>query len=94
MPTSAHDTDTHSEKAELELLAAELGRHGLRGGLCTPPGNLPYLRVTNPQATVLAERIYARAGTYWRSWAEKISDTDNPADAARTLARVLAPAGG
>jgi hypothetical protein len=90
MPTSPHDNDTHPEQAELELLAAELGRHGLRGRLCAPPGNLPYLRVTNAQAAVLAERIYARADAYWYNWAEKIADTDNPAYAARRLARVLA----
>lgn len=56
MPTSHHD-DTGPERAELELLAAELGRHGLRGELCTPPGKLPYLHVRNPEASVLSERV-------------------------------------
>jgi hypothetical protein len=91
MPTSVHDTD--HEQAELERLAAELGHHGLRGELRTPPGNLPYLHVTTCQATVLAKRIYAQAGVYWYTWAQKIADTCNPADAARALACVLATAG-
>jgi hypothetical protein len=92
MPTSAHDTDP--EQAELERLATELAPHGLHAELCTPPGKLPYLHVRNPQATVLNERIYAQAGAYWYSWAQKLTDTDDPADAAQTLARVLATTSG
>ena len=36
---------------------------------------------------------YAQAGVYWYTWAQKIADTCNPADAARALACVLATAG-
>jgi hypothetical protein len=91
MPIPARD-DTDPERAELEQLATKLGRHGLRSELCTPPGKLPYLYVCNPQASALAERVYAQAGVYWYSWTEKIADTDDPAEAARALARVLASA--
>jgi hypothetical protein len=92
MPTSHHD-DTGPERAELELLAAELGRHGLRGELCTPPGKLPYLHVRNPEASVLSERVYAQADSFWFSWAERIAGCDDTGAAAATLSRVLGTAG-
>lgn len=41
--------------ADLTALAAELDRHGLKAELRTP-GKLPYLHVSNPQASVLTER--------------------------------------
>jgi hypothetical protein len=89
MPTPTHD-DTAPERAELERLATEISRHGLHGELCTPPGKLPYLQVRNPQVSALAERVYAQAGAYWYSWAQRIADTDDPAETAAALARVLA----
>jgi hypothetical protein len=88
MPTSPHD-DTDSERAELERLAAELGRHGLRGELCTPPGKLPYLHVRNPEASVLSERVYAQADSFWYSWAQRIAGCDDAGAAATALSRVL-----
>ncbi|HEY1919996.1 MAG TPA: hypothetical protein VGH27_30865 [Streptosporangiaceae bacterium] len=89
MPTPAHD-DTAHEQAELERLATELGRRGLHGELCTPPGKLPYLQVRNPQVSALTEWVYAQAGAYWYSWAQRIADTTEPAETAAALARVLA----
>lgn len=85
-------TDTHVEQAELETLATEVTARGYVARLYTPDARLPYLEVRNPQVSALSERVYAQAGAYWFSWAQKISDTDNPADAARRLDRVLATA--
>jgi hypothetical protein len=93
MTASAGDIDsTREDQADLERLAVELRRCGLQAELCTPPGKLPYLQVSNPQVDVLTERIYAQAGAYWYSWAQKIADSDNPASAASAVSRVLADA--
>jgi hypothetical protein len=85
-------TDTRVEQAELETLAAEVTARGYVAQLYTPAARLPYLEVRNPQVSALSERVYAQAGVYWFSWAQKIADTDNPAEAARRLDRVLATA--
>jgi hypothetical protein len=89
MPISAHDTDIEHEQAELERLSTELGKHGLVGELCIPPGNLPCLHVQNPQASALTERVYAQADSFWFSWAERIAGCDELSTAAAILARVL-----
>jgi hypothetical protein len=95
MPAPAGDlTDTQVEQAELATLAAEMTARGYIARLHTPETKLPYLEIHNPQATVMSERVYAQAGVFWFSWAEKIADTDNPAEAARMLARVLATSDG
>jgi hypothetical protein len=83
-------TDTQVEQAELVTLAAEMTARGYIARLHTPENKLPYLEICNPQATVMSERVYAQAGVFWFSWAEKIADTDSPAVAAGVLARVLA----
>ena len=83
-----------ADVADLERLAAELTARGFRTSLHAPPGRLPCLDVTNPRASVLAERVYAQAGSYWYSWAERIACCDEPATAAATLARVLRTADG
>jgi hypothetical protein len=38
---------------------------------------------------VLAETIYAQAGSFWFSWAERIAGCDEVSTAAALLARVL-----
>lgn len=53
--------------ADLDDLATELHRHGLHADLRTPSGKLPYLRVSNPEASALTERVYAQADSYWFS---------------------------
>lgn len=85
-------TGTRNEHADLEKLAAELTGRGLQADLCTPHGRLAYLHVRNPSVSVLSEKVYVQAEAFWFSWAEKIAGRDNPADAAETLARVLAAA--
>jgi hypothetical protein len=89
MPAPASTTDTHTEQADLEKLAAELITRGYNANLRTPPGRLPFLDVSNPQATVLSERVYAQADSFWWSWAERIAGCDDVTTAADTLARVL-----
>ena len=84
-------TDSYTDElADLDKLAAELRTRGLQANLRTPHGRLPYLQVTNPHASILTEKVYAQAGAYWYSWAQRITDTDDPAGTAAALARVLA----
>jgi hypothetical protein len=83
-------TDTYAaEIDDLTKLAAELAARGLRAQVQEPPGRLPCLHVTNPDATVLTERVFAQADSYWWSWCERIAGCDEPATAASILARVL-----
>lgn len=83
-------TDTYAaEIDDLEKLAAELAARGLRAQVQALPGRLPCLSVTNPQATVLTERVFAQADSYWWSWAERIAGCDEVTTAAGILARVL-----
>lgn len=65
-----------ADLADLDGLARELTRHGLNAELCTPPGKLPYLHVSNPQASALTERVYAQADSFWFSWADRIAGCD------------------
>lgn len=88
-PHSSAATGTEEELADLDKLAAELTARGLRAGLRTPDGKLPYLEVTNSAVSVLTERVYAQADAYWYGHAEKIADCADVADAADSLARVL-----
>jgi hypothetical protein len=81
--------DQALDVADLERLAAELAERGLSAELLAPNGRLPYLQVRNPHVHVLCETVYAQAGAFWYSWAEKIADSDHPARAADMLARVL-----
>ncbi len=73
----------------LAELAAELSRQSLHATLHEPDGRLPFLEVRNPAASVLIERLYAQADSYWWSWAERIAGCDQVATVADTLARVL-----
>jgi len=85
--------DTQAEQQDLERLATELSQHGLRAELCVPSGKLPYLHVSNPEASVLSERVYAQADSFWYSWAQRIAGCDDVPAAAATLGRVLRTAG-
>jgi hypothetical protein len=82
--------------AYLEGLGDTLTRLGLRTRLMLPPGRIPSLHVVHPQASVLAEDIYAGRGEdgvwwFWWSWAERIGESDDLDAAAARIARVLAP---
>jgi hypothetical protein len=83
----AGDTAT----AMLQALAAELAPAGLATRMHAEAGRPPALRVSNPAAPALTERICAGPDqgtwTYWWSWAEPI-DPD-PARAAAAITRAL-----
>jgi hypothetical protein len=88
-----HTPGTDAGQADLASLASELIARGYTADLRTPCGGLPCLRVANPGAPALTEKVYAQGGNYWYSWAEPIAACDEPAAAAATLARVLRTAG-
>jgi hypothetical protein len=90
MPTGTQADDI----ASLEDLAAEAAALGLHADIRQPPGQPPCLHVANPQASVLAENVFTRAGSYYWSWAEPIAGCGQPATAAAILARVLRTADG
>jgi hypothetical protein len=79
--------------ANLEMLAAELITRGLDAGLRTVQGHPPYLDVRNPRVSILAERVYAQAGSFWWPWAERIASCQEITQAAAILARVLRTTG-
>ena len=85
----AADTQAAADIADLEALAAELAARGLQANLGTVQGCPPYLVVRNPRASVLTERVYAQAGSFWWPWAERIASCDEMTKAAAVLARVL-----
>ena len=94
MPTPASYTvSSHTGRANLEKLAAEMIARGYQADLRTPDSGLPYLDVRNPRATVLTERVYAHGGVFWWSWQEKIAGCDEASTAAGILARVLRTVG-
>lgn len=84
-----NDDDT----AALEKLAVELGGLGFHCRLVQPAPEMPWLEVTNPQATVLSERILAQNGWYWWPWAERLAETGDVTGAAERVARVLRASG-
>jgi hypothetical protein len=92
-PADQNEEAQQEERAELEKLAAALRARGFQADLRTPEGRLPYLNVRNPRASVLAEKVYAQAGTFWWSWAEKFAGCDEVTTAAGILARVLRAVG-
>jgi hypothetical protein len=62
---------------------------GYRTVVQTPAAQLPYLAVTNPDASVLSEKVYVQGTSYWWSWAEPITGRHDVTGAANILAYVL-----
>jgi hypothetical protein len=85
----SHVNSTEPEQADLTTLAAALAARGYQATLHTAPDRLPFLHVCNPRASVLSERVYAQADSFWFSWAERIAGCDEADAAAGILARVL-----
>ena len=78
----------------LEVLAAELARHGLMTRLMAPVGRVPSLHVVNPAQSMLAEDVYVGRSQdglwwFWWPWAERIAPGDQHGAAAIVIARVL-----
>lgn len=82
-------TASQSELADLERLAGELGPHGCKTVLVTRDGRMPHLDVIHPEAAALSVRVYAQADYFWYAWAEVITRREEPATAARAVARAL-----
>jgi hypothetical protein len=81
--------------ARLEGLAEVLAGRGLRARVVAPPGRVPSVHVVNPQASALAEDVYAGRAQdgrwwFWWSWAEQIAVGDDLEGAAARIGRVLA----
>jgi hypothetical protein len=75
--------------ADLDRLGAELIARGYKTAVQTPAGQLAHLAVINPQASVLAEKVYVQGPSFWWSWAERITSREDVTGAADMLARVL-----
>jgi hypothetical protein len=77
------------DQAALQRLAIEISARGYQANLHVPDGELPYLEVRNPRATMLAEKVYVQAGSFFWPWVESIAPSDQVADAAAIVTRVL-----
>ncbi len=86
----AVETSHEADVTALEKLAAELGARGFDTHLTTLADRLPSLTVRNPHAAQLTEVIVAGGGSFWWSWAERITDVANTGSAADAVTRVLA----
>jgi hypothetical protein len=86
----AHTLGT--DTAALEILAAELDARGYEARLIGRDGRPARLAVTNPEATMLTERVVAYAAWFWWPWADRIAPAADVSDAADMIARLLATA--
>lgn len=83
----------------LERLGEELTERGFLVRTVTPATGPPYLRVANPVAPVLTDRVMCERGAdgqywFWWPWAQRIGPVDDVAGAATRVARVLATTNG
>ena len=83
------DNTQAGEITSLEKLATELAALGYSAKVATPIGGPAYLDVRNPRASVLSEKVFARAGSYFWPWSEPIAGCDEACEAAAMVARVL-----
>jgi hypothetical protein len=74
---------------ELERLAAGLDSKTYVVCLVRSAGRRPHLHITNRDAAVLTENIYAADGWFWWGWAERIAPVDDLATAVAAIAQVL-----
>ena len=91
MPHHTDADDTHTERADLESLGAELSALGCKTILTTGEGRQPRLDVLNPLAPAIGKRIHAQAD-YFFSWptAEPIAPRTAIPAAANLIAHALA----
>jgi hypothetical protein len=84
----ARDADGAAARDALEQLAAALGSHDFATTLVTRQGRTPYLSVVSRYAK-LGEDIYADAGWFWWSLAERLATTDDVPTATAKITTVL-----
>jgi hypothetical protein len=93
-------SDTHNRRApdsarpHLERLAGVLQRRGWQVRLVTGPGEEACLRVTNPNAPVMSERVMCRRGPDFRwhfswPWRQSIGSTDQVSEVADAITKLL-----
>lgn len=85
--------------AHLGRLGEELTGRGFLVRTVSPSSGPPYLRVANPVAPVLTDRVMCERGGegrwwFWWPWAQRISPVEELADAADRIGRVLAATDG
>lgn len=73
----------------LEKLAEALNKHGLPAIVLTPPGRRPCVQAKSPQSSMLREDVYAEAGWFWWSWADRLAPVTDVESAARKITQVL-----
>lgn len=83
----------------LERLGEEMTERGFLIRAVTPGTGPPYLRVANPIAPVLTDRVMCERGAdgrywFWWPWAQRIAPVDDLEGAAERVARVLAATNG
>lgn len=79
----------------LGRLGEELTGRGFLVRTVNPSSGPPYLRVANPVAPVLTDRVMCEHGSegrwwFWWPWAQRIAPAGDLAEAATRIARVLA----
>jgi len=79
----------------LERLGEALTERGYLVRTISPSSGPPYLRVANPTAPVLTDRVLCERGTdgvwrFWWPWAQRIGPIDALDASAEHVARVLA----
>lgn len=79
----------------LDRLGVKLSERGFLIHTVMPTGGLPYLRVVNPTAQVLSERVMCERSTegvwwYWWPWAQRIARADELSTAVDRVQHVLA----
>lgn len=96
------DTATARDPAIIEeslrhlgLLSDQLRRHGFRTNVVAIVGRVPYLVTVSPNESTgrLQENVYAaprgNGWVFWWSWAEPVTESDDPAQAAARIVQVL-----
>lgn len=95
-PIETGQVGMRDERLEhLELLGGALAERGFAVRTVTPAEGPPYLRVSNPVAPALTDRVMCerdKAGEwwFWWPWAQRITLVHQLDDAVGQVARVLA----
>jgi hypothetical protein len=86
--------EADAQRADLLRLAAELAARGYLAALDSRPGQQTYLVVRNPQAEMMAERVYADDAFFVWSWHQPVarrSEVTRAADVITWVLRTVSP---